>query len=404
MTKKFSALAIRDFRLITQTRLLFSFAVQIQAVVIGWQVYQIKKDPLYLGLTGLVEALPALALALFAGEIVDRSNPLKIYQNVVLLSLLAGLMLWLTATSPQILWLYLAALITGIARGFSGPALFSLIPQIVEREAIRVSSAWTTLAFQLASVGGPAIGGFLFAWKGVRLPYTIEVLSLIAAYLLLTQMEERPKIRSQNEKNSMLENIRTGVRFVFSSQLLLSALALDMFAVLFGGVTALLPIFSEEILLAGPQGLGILRASPAIGALVMSVALIRFPIGRRAGIILLCAVAGFGLCTLGFGISSHFWISASLLCLSGALDSISMVIRAAIVQLCSPDQMRGRIAAVNSVFIGSSNEIGAFESGLAAKLMGTIPSVLFGGTMTLLTVLVTALLAPQLRRMNLDEL
>lgn len=402
MTQKYSAFAIRDFRLITQARLLFALAVQIQAVVIGWQIYEIKKDPLYLGLTGLVEAVPALTLALFAGEIVDRSNPLKVYRNVVLLSVLAGGLLLFSST--QIKWLYLAAFITGTARGFAGPALYSLIPQLVHRESLRVSSAWTTMAFQLAAVGGPAIGGLLFAWKGARLPYAFEVITLIWAFLLLTQMKPLKKSRRLENKVTMLENIQQGVHFVFKNQLLLAALSLDMFAVLFGGVTSILPIFSEEILRVGPQGLGILRAAPAMGAIFMSLYLIRFPVGRRAGLILLSVVAGFGLCMIGFALSRSFWISTLFLCLSGSLDSVSMVIRGSIVQLCSPDEMRGRIAAVNSVFIGSSNEIGAFESGLAAKLLGTIPSVIFGGTMTLLTVGLTAVLAPRLRKMNLDEL
>jgi MFS family permease len=410
-----SAFAIRDFRLLTQARFLFGISVQIQAVVIGWQIYEIKHDPLYLGLTGLVEAAPALSLALFAGEFVDRNNPLRIYRNVILLSLVSALILLFTASpffpaadGQKILWLYLAAFITGSARGFSGPALYALIPQLVHREVLKVSSAWLSAAFQFASIGGPAIGGLLYSWRGPTLPYLIESLGLFSALVLLRGIAHRPRPAPKDglaaEKASRIQNIASGVKFVFGHQLLLSALALDMFAVLFGGVTAILPVFAAEILHIGPTGLGVLRAAPALGALFMSIYLIRHPIRGQVGRLLLSVIAGFGLCIISFGISRHYWLSLSLLVLSGALDSVSMVIRGTIVQLSSPEDMRGRIASVNSVFISSSNEIGAFESGVAAKLLGTVPSVIFGGTMTLLTVAATTLLAPKLRRMKIEEL
>ena len=406
-----TAFEVRDFRLLTQARFLFSFAVQLQAVIMGWQVYEIKHDPLYLGLIGLVEAVPAISVALVSGYVVDRSNPLRIYINVLRCSLLSALVLlavtsgWIrTGGDGALPWIYLAALITGFARGFSGPALFALVPQLISRESLRVSAAWVTGAFQIAAVTGPAVGGIIYAWNGPRPAYLLGCLALAGATLSLHLIRHEPKVVRSAESSPLLERLTSGMRYVWGHQLLLSALALDMFAVLFGGVVAVLPLFAAEILHAGPRGLGLLRSAPSLGAMIMSAWLIRRPVGRHAGALLLSVVAGFGLCMIAFGLSRWFWLSAGLLLLSGALDSVSMVIRSAIVQLCSPEDMRGRIAAVNSIFIGSSNEIGAFESGLAAKMLGTVPSVIFGGCMTLLTVITAALAAPRLRALDLTQL
>lgn len=408
---RISAFNYPDFRLITQTRFLFSLAVNIQALVMGWQIYEITHDPLYLGLIGLTEAIPALLLSLVAGYIVDRSNPMKIYRNVIRVSLLSALILLLSSTeiaalnsSEKTYAIYLAALITGFARGFASPSLYSIIPQVIPRTALAESSAWITSAFHIAAVTGPAIGGLFFAWKGPLLPYATDCLMLLGGILMLNQVQLTPKAQTLPNRLPIWTNLTQGIRFVFGHQLLLSALALDMFAVLFGGVTALLPIFASDILHSGPIGLGFLRASQPAGALLMSLYLIRYPIGRSAGKILLTVIAGFGLCMIGFGVSQSLFISMILLGLSGALDGVSMVIRGAIVQLSSPEEMRGRIASVNSFFIGSSNEIGAFESGVAAKLLGTFPSVIFGGCMTLVCVAMAAAFAPQLRQMHLDDL
>lgn len=377
----------------------------------GWQVYEIKHDPLYLGLIGLVEAVPAISVALISGYVVDRNNPLKIYINVLRFSFLSALVLlavsagWIRATGDDALpWIYLAALITGFARGFSGPSLYSLIPQLVSRESLRVSSAWVTGAFQIAAVTGPALGGIVYAWSGARFAYLLGCLALAGSILCLHLIRHEPKVVKSVETQPLMDRLTSGMRYVWGHQLLLSALALDMFAVLFGGVVAVLPLFAAEILDAGPKGLGLLRSAPSLGAMLMSLWLIRRPVGRHAGPLLLSVVAGFGFCMIAFALSKWFWLSAGLLMLSGALDSISMVIRSAIVQLCSPEEMRGRIAAVNSIFIGSSNEIGAFESGLAAKLLGTVPSVIFGGCMTLLTVGITAAASSKLRRLDLTQL
>ncbi len=401
----------RDFSLVVAARFLFSFAVQIQAVVIGWQVYDLTHDPLYLGLIGLAEAIPALTLALISGYVVDRGNPLKIYRNVILLSLCSAALLFGLSTGminipeqSKLPWIYLAALITGTARGFSGPALNSLIPRLVERKVLHITSAWVTSAFHFASVAGPALGGILYAWAGPKLPYGMGCTLLLISIGCLAGVRHKIALNLKPETQPIFERLTSGIRFVFGHQLLISALTLDMFAVLFGGATALLPIFAGEILSIGPTGLGILRAAPAAGALIASLLLVRFPVSHGAGKTLLSCITGFGLCMIGFGLSRDFTLSLIFLVMSGALDSVSMVIRQAIVQLCSPDEMRGRVAAVNSFFIGSSNELGAFESGVAAKLLGTVTAVVFGGCVTLVSVAVAGVRAPKLRAMDLSKL
>jgi MFS family permease len=403
--------SIPDFRRLTLARFCLTFALQIQTLVMAWQVYQLTHDPLALGLIGLFEAVPAIGLALFAGDIVDRGDPLAIYKRLLLgclgsASLLLAVSLPGVSLAPRsaVAFIYAAAFITGSARGFNQPAVYSLVPQMVPRESLNVSSAWLTTAFQTASVVGPCLGGLLYAWKGAVVPYAVDAALIVGAIAAAALIELRPELRSAPSGESGYQRVTSGLRFVFSNELLLGALALDMFAVLFGGVEAILPIFAGDILKIGAAGLGILQASPAIGALIGSALAVLFPINRGAGRILLGVVTGFGLCILGFALSRNVALSAALLGLAGALDSVSMVIRGAIVQISSPPHMRGRVAAVNSIFIGTSNEIGAFESGLAAKLLGTVPSVLFGGCLTLATVAGAALLAPGLRDMDLDRI
>jgi MFS family permease len=407
-----SAEALPDFRRLTLARFLLTFASQVQTLVMAWQVYQIKHDPLYLGLIGLFEAVPAIGLSLISGDIVDRHDPLKIYKNVIRACFISALLLVAVSTpelgiapGERVAWIYLAAFITGCGRGFSQPATYSLIPQMIPRQWLNVSSAWITAAFQMASVIGPGLGGVLYAWRGERLPYALDCALLLAALWSASLIQLRPKpAPSGPAGESAFRRVTSGLRFVFTDEILLPALALDMFAVLFGGVEAILPIFAGDILKIGPTGLGMLQAAPSIGALLGSALMIYFPVNHRAGKILLCVVTGFGLCIIGFALSTTVWLSLLLLAAAGGLDSVSMVIRGAIVQLSSPDHMRGRVSAVNSIFIGASNEIGAFESGVAAKLLGTVPSVIAGGCVTLATVAFAALFSPKLRQMDLDRL
>jgi len=403
------------FRRLAITRFTYSFAVQIQAVVLGWQIYELKHDPLYLGLMGFVEAVPALILALFSGYIVDRGSPIRIYKNLMRFTLLAALILITNAqgllgkgADIQVLWIYAAAFITGCARGFSSPATYSAIAQLIPRELFVQSSAWFAASYQFAMIIGPALGGLCYAWKGPMLPYLLNLTLLMSAIIALQPVEKiiekqaRPYIPSKREP--LKEIVSSGFRYVFSDQVLVGSMALDMFAVFFGGVTAILPVFAADILKVGAVGLGLLRAAPSVGAVMGSLALIRRPIQKNAGQMLLICVAGFGFTMIGFGLSKSFALSIFFLWASGVLDSVSMVIRGAIVQLSSPNEMRGRVTAVNSIFIGSSNELGAFESGMAAKLLGTVPSVFFGGVLTLVTVTLTAFYAPKLRKMDLSKI
>jgi MFS family permease len=400
-----------DFKKFLSARFLFTFAVQMQSVVLGWRVYALLKDPLYLGFIGLTEAVPAIGLALFAGFLVDRLRPLAVYRSVLFVSLLSGIVVLgehlLEAhliLSMKLALLYFAAFLTGLARSFSGPSVFATVPRLVERSFLMRASALSSSTMQIARIGGPAFGGLVFGYFGAIASSTIVcVLLLAASFAILSIKKQIPPPQVNNIHSNIMEELLSGARFVFKHPILLPALSLDMISVLFGGVTALLPIFAEEILHVGPRGLGALRAAPAVGAALMGFYLSRNH-NLRTGKWLLSAVAGFGFCILIFGVSESFVLSFLALGLSGMFDSISMVIRSSAVQLSSPDHMRGKISAVNSIFIGSSNELGELESGVAAKVFGVVPSVYFGGLMCLLTVGLISFVFPALRRLDLKEL
>ena len=401
-----------DFKKLMAARFLFTLAVQIQAIVLGWQMYVLTKDPLYLGLIGLVEATPALGLALYAGYIVDRSRPLAVFRRVVLISLLSGFILLFSqlpavdaSVRLRVMALFLSSFLTGAARAFSQPSIFALVPRIVDREALPQASAWMASSLQVARISGPALGGLFFGWMGVSTSAGIVCVVLFLAVwtLLLIKTSPHPLLSSRKAETKRTE-LLSGARFVTRHPILLPALSLDMFSVLFGGVTALLPIYAAEILMIGPKGLGTLRAAPAIGAAIMSLWLTTLDIRERAGAWLFSAVTGFGVCILVFAVSRSTILSLLALALSGAFDSVSMVIRMSAVQLSSPDMMRGKISAVNSIFIGSSNELGEFESGVVARLLGAVPAAVLGGIVCLATVPVVAFLSPHLRKLNLNEL
>lgn len=401
-----------DFKKLLCARFLFTFAVQMQAVVLGWRIYDLLKDPLYLGFIGLTEAIPALGLALYAGYIIDRTRPLIAYRRVMFVSFVSGLIVLLEhllesrlPLSGQVGMLYGAAFLTGLARAFSQPAMYAIVPRLVERNVLMKATAMSSSAMQIARIAGPATGGLIFGFFGVVASSTIVCLLLIIGsfFVLFIRKDISPPECTQKH-TSVRDEILSGGKFVLKNPILLPALSLDMISVLFGGVTALLPIFAEEILFVGPKGLGALRAAPAIGAAVMGFYLSKHHQKMRTGTWLFSAVAGFGLSILVFGLSRSFLLSMVALIASGVFDSISMVIRSAAVQLLSPDHMRGKISAVNSIFIGSSNELGELESGVAAKLLGTVPAVYFGGAACLVTVGLVAYFSPALRRLDLAEL
>jgi MFS family permease len=400
-----------DFKRLMAARFFFSFAVQMQVIVLGWRMYELTKDPLHLGLIGLVEAIPALSLALIAGYVVDHSNPLKIYRRVVMVSFTSALLMLFSqlkmfhlATDLQVILLFTSSFLTGIARSFSQPSMYSMVPRLIPKNLIPKSSAWMSSAMQVSRISGPALGGLLYGYIGVSGTAGIVCCLLLTTVFILFMIELSHVRKERDLTRSIKEELLMGARFVFKHPILFPALTLDMVSVLFGGVTALLPIFAAEILFIGPKGLGILRAAPALGAAVMSFVLVRWDIKRRAGPWLLTSVGGFGVSILVFALSRSFTLSLIALVFSGAFDSISMLVRTAAVQLSSPENMRGRISAVNSIFIGSSNELGEFESGIAAKLLGAAPAAVLGGVVCLFTVGLITLVSPTLRRLNLEEM
>ncbi len=413
LTGKHDALAVlklKDFRLFLSFRFFMTIAAQMQSIIVGWQVYELTHDPLSLGLIGLAEALPFISVALYAGHIADRFNRKKIILWFDFLFLFAsGLLLLITYHKTGIIGkfgvlpIYLCVAISGIARAFLYPATIALMAQVVPRSLYTNSSTWNSTTWHIAAITGPAIGGLVYGFFGVKVAYITVIISMLISVVLLSIIRSRP-VPAIDEKETLMQRLSNGIRFVFSNQLLLGAMALDMFAVLFGGAVAMLPVFAAEVLKVGPEGLGLLRAAPMVGAVLMSVVLAYRPPVVRAGRLLMIGVAGFGLSIICFALSTNFFLSMGLLALSGMFDNISVVIRSATMQLVTPDEMRGRVASVNSIFIGSSNEIGSFESGVAAKLMGLIPSVIFGGMMTLGIVGVTAKWAPKLRRLNLNKI
>ncbi len=387
-------------------RILIVLSYQMVAVIVGWHIYELTHDPLALGLVGLAEVIPYFCCALFAGYAVDHhsrrmfgvaASALLVVNSFTLLAVSAG---WVPGDATR--WIYASIVLTGIARAFIGPSYSALFALILPREQYARASGIGSSIFQAGLVVGPALGGILVGWADKATAYGMAtLLALLATIaLLLLRVKEPPPAESA----PIFTSIAEGLRFVFGHQVLLGAMSLDMFAVLFGGAISMLPAFIHDIYHYGPEGLGILRAAPAIGAVVTGLVLARHPINLHAGRWLLGAVAGFGLCIIAFGLCRQFWVAGFLLLLSGMFDGVSVVMRTTIYQLVTPDAMRGRVSAINGIFIGSSNELGAFESGLAARLLGLVPSVVFGGAMTLLVVSVTAKLAPRLRRLELHQL
>lgn len=401
-----------DFKKLLTARFFYTFGVQMQAVILGWRIWELLRDPLALGFIGLTEAVPAIGLALYAGYLVDRLRPLIVYRYVLLVSLLSGVIVLLEhiyqnslSLNQQVVMLYSASFLTGLARSFSQPIIFTSVPRIVGKDKLLKASAMSSSVMQVARIAGPATGGILFGFFGPIVASTVVCISLVISFIgnMLIKINILPP-DSTGKHKSIKDELLSGLKYVYRHPILFPALTLDMISVMFGGVTALLPIFASDILMIGAKGLGTLRAAPAVGAAIMAIYLSTKVIKGRSGTVLLWSVAGFGASILIFGLSTNFYLSLVALALSGMFDSVSMITRSSAVQICSPDHMRGKISAVNSIFIGSSNEIGELESGVAAKLFGTVPAVIFGGIVCLLTVGATAYFCPTLRRMELDKL
>jgi MFS family permease len=403
----YAVLKITDFRWFIMGRFFLTLAIQMQSVIIGWQIYEITHDALYLGIIGLAEVIPFLVLALFAGHVADsviRKRIILITNSLYVVCATGLLFLSYQSIGSHgtgLITLYWVIALTGVARAFFYPAQSAYMAQIVPKELYSNSSTWNSTIWHIAAVTGPALGGLIYGFVGIHVAYTVVVLLSVISLALFSSMHSKP-LPERGKKLGVIHSLVEGLQFVFRQQLLLGAMTLDMFAVLFGGAIALLPIFAAEVLHVGPQGLGILRAAPAFGAVIMSFILAYYPPVRKTGIKLFFGVAGFGLCMFVFAVSRNFYLSLVILVLSGVFDNISVVIRGTIMQIFTPDEMRGRVASVNSIFIGSSNELGSFESGLAARLLGLVPSVIFGSAMTLLVVGFTARFAPRLRTLELE--
>jgi len=399
----------RDFRFFIVARFFMVLAINIQATIVGWQVYELTGDLLDLGLVGLFEAIPSIVVALYAGHLADLKERRGIILVCLFILFLCSLSLFLF--SGKLSWIlqsfgampiFGVIFVSGIARGFISPAIFSFVTQLVPREHYPHSAAWMGTSFQAGAVIGPAIGGILYGWFGIQSAYLLDCFCIGLPMILFLFISPRPLLEKK-VREPLFTSLKAGLGFVWHNEIMLGAMALDMFAVLFGGAIALLPVFAKDILFVGSEGLGVLRAAPSFGALVMAYFLTHKPPLQNSGKILLLSVLGFGCCMLVFGLSTFFWLSVMALFLSGVFDSVSVVVRSTIMQTMTPESMRGRVSSINKIFIGSSNEIGAFESGLTAKLLGPVGSVIAGGAMTLIIVLIASRFAPKLRNLELKD-
>ncbi len=391
----------RDFALFLGARFLSTIAMQVQSVAVGWQIYELTRDPLALGLVGLCQFVPMFLLTLPAGDISDRVDQRRVFcASLVAQAIASGLFLALTLGHAHAVWPFYAVLVVfGAARGFAGPAAQSLLPFLVARQDLPRALAGSTSSFQVAVLVGPALGGILYAW-GANAAYAVCCASFAAAAIAAPFLRGRWREPGAASLATAVERVSEGVRFVRARPVILGAISLDLFAVLLGGATALLPVFARDILHVGPQGLGFLRSAPAFGAALVGAALGRRPLARHAGPVMFAAVAVFGLATIVFGLSANFTVSLAALAILGAADMLSVFIRHSLIQFATPDAMRGRVSAVNVLFIGASNELGEFESGLTAAWFGTVPAVVIGGVGTLLVVAAWMGLFPPLRRVD----
>jgi MFS family permease len=404
----FASLRYKEFKYYIAGRFIFFMGLRMIGTLVGWWMYELTANPLALGLIGLSEVIPAVSLALYAGHVIDQSDKRNMILRTVALYGICALILLIVSLGTieshlgkffVIASIYVIIFCTGAIRSFSGPTFSATIAHLVPKHLLPNAITWNSGTWLTASVTGHATAGFLIAFAGHTGTLVVITTCIITAFFILSQIKNIPPIPQANEKRT-LESVKEGLSFVFKTKEILGALSLDLFAVLFGGAVALVPVYAKDILKVGSIGFGWLNAASDIGAIIVITLMTLFPLKKRQGRILLFAVAGFGICIIIFGISNIFVISFFALMMAGILDGISVVIRGTIMQLKTPDEMRGRVMSVNSMFINSSNEFGQFESGLAAKLLGVVPSVIFGGMMTLIVVIITALKAPALRKME----
>ncbi len=404
----FASMRIPEYRNLMMGRFLFIMGLRMMGTLVGWWVYELTNEPFAIGLIGLSEVIPAVSLSLYAGHVIDISEKRKLLLRGVSLYLGCAILLLFLSTSfttSQLSnhWIafsiYVIIFLTGIIRSFTGPTFGTMVASIVPKNILQNATTWNQGIWLSASVTGHATVGFLIAGLGHTGSLTIICTLVAIGFGCMYQIKPKPPLNEPGEKKT-LDSVKEGLRFVFTTKEVLGALSLDLFAVLFGGAVAMIPVFAKDILKVGPIGFGWLNAASDIGSILIVILLTIYPLRNRQGKKLLYAVGGFGICIIIFALSKIFWLSFVVLLLSGILDGISVVVRGTILQLKTPDNMRGRVMSVNSMFINSSNELGQFESGVAAKLMGVIPSVVFGGCMTLLVVAGTWIKAPSLRKME----
>ncbi len=396
----------KAFRTLLLYRIGATLSYQITMVAVGWHLYEITNSVVSLGLIGLAELIPYFALALYSGHAVDHYSRKLIAGIACMIHVTVALFLaaiaigWVT---PPVPFIYVAVAFIGVGRALLRPSYQALFGQIIPRDQLTRYTAYASSAFQICVVAGPGLGGLMIGFAGLEWTYILAaccgVFGLYGVSFIRAAQEKSGAL-----KNDFLKSFMEGFHYVRKHELILSVMALDMFAVLFGGAVSILPAFVKEVLNAGPETLGILRAAPAAGAVITGIYLARRPILTDSGKYLFLSVAGFGMAIIAFGISSNLWVCAFFLFISGCCDSISVVIRGSIMQLTTPDHMRGRISAINGIFIGSSNELGALESGIAASVMGLVPSIVFGGAATIFIVLITYRLAPHLRKLNIQDI
>lgn len=402
------AVRIVEFRNLVIGRFLFIMGLRMMSTLVGWWIYNLTNAPFAIGIVGLSEFIPAVSFALYAGHVIDLSEKRKMMLFCVMLYGLAALLLLILSSrigsnhfQPHAiaLLIYLIIFGTGVVRSFTGPIFNVVLAQIVPKRLLQNATTWNQGAYLSASVTGHALGGFLIAGLGNTGTLTVVFILVFSAFAVLFTLKPKPPLNEKGEKKTW-DSVKEGLAFVFRTRELLGAISLDLFAVLFGGAVAMVPVYARDILKVGAQGFGFLNGASDMGSICIVAILTLFPLRRKQGKKLMLAVAGFGICIIIFGISKLFWLSFGVLLLSGILDGISVVTRGTIMQLKTPANMRGRVMSVNSMFINSSNELGQFESGITAKLMGVVPSVVFGGCMTLLVVVTTWFRAPSLRKME----
>jgi MFS family permease len=407
-TDPYAAVRITEFRNLIAARFTFVMALRMMSTTVGWWIYNLTNSPLAIGIVGLSEFVPAISFALYAGHLIDNSEKRKMVLRGLALYLTAALILLFLSTSfisknlgnhLIAICIYTVIFGTGIVRAFTGPIFNVILANIVPKSSLQNATTWNQGAFLSASVTGHATAGFLIAMFNNTGTLIAIVIMMTGSLLILFQLKPKPSINERGEKKTW-DSVKEGLAFVFRTKELLGAISLDLFAVLFGGAAAMVPVYARDILKVGAQGFGFLNGSSDMGSILIVILLTFYPIKKGQGKKLLFAVAGFGTCIIIFGISKLFWLSFSALLISGMLDGISVVTRGTIMQLKTPDNMRGRVMSVNSMFINSSNELGQFESGVAARLLGVVRSVVFGGCMTWLVVATTWFKAPSLRKME----